>query len=105
MSNYERLPTTPNGISPSSSRSSSPDYTSPTANSFPPRSARAAAQNRELQRQTAQDPRFNVPTPSWWKRAALLLFMVFLFWASMKLRGSARRVEASKVVYANRFVS
>lgn len=32
------------------------------------------------------DPRFNPPTPSAWKRAALLLFIVFLFWFSVRLR-------------------
>ncbi|KAI9442226.1 hypothetical protein H4582DRAFT_2072774 [Lactarius indigo] len=28
--------------------------------------------------QLAQDPRFNPPTPSWWKRALLILFIVVM---------------------------
>ncbi|THH10119.1 hypothetical protein EW145_g1560 [Phellinidium pouzarii] len=36
----------------------------------------------------SRDPRFEIPTPPRWQRAALLLFIVFLFWLGYQLRGS-----------------
>lgn len=60
--------------------------------------------NRELQRQTDTDPRFNVVAPAWWKRVALLIFVVFLFWFGLQMRGLGQK-EDDRIVYANRFVS
>lgn len=36
----------------------------------------------------AHNPRFDIPTPPHWQRAALLLFIVFLFWLGAHMRGS-----------------
>ncbi|KAK7007601.1 hypothetical protein R3P38DRAFT_3028202, partial [Favolaschia claudopus] len=47
------------------------------------------------------DPRFVQPTPSAWKRAALLLLIVFCFWLAFQLK--AARPGKPKVVYANRY--
>jgi len=41
--------------------------------------------------QLAQDPRFNPPTPSWWKRALLVLFIVFMFWLYFSMRISMQK--------------
>ena len=97
---YERLPTTPEPPSPPSSRSPSP-----TDIDFPPRRsasrlARERELNRELQRQTDRDPRFNVPPPAAWKRAALLAFIVFLLWLGFYLK--PKPVSKPQVVHANR---
>jgi hypothetical protein len=64
--------------------------------------AREAELNRELQRQTERDPRFNVPPPSAWKRIALLAFIGVLFWLSfyVKIKNEKKPV----VVHATRYV-
>jgi hypothetical protein len=49
------------------------------------------------------DPRFNPPTPSAWKRAALLLFIVFLFWLSVRMRMGAP-LPAEDVEHTDRWV-
>jgi len=54
--------------------------------------------------QLAQDPRFNPPIPSWWKRALLILFIVVMFWLSFSLRASMHRGGRSQVVHAHRYV-
>ena len=60
---------------------------------------------RELHRRLAQDPRFNPETPSAWKRAALLLFIVALCWLGIRLRVSTIPGQAQPdVVHANRYV-
>ncbi|KAI0063581.1 hypothetical protein BV25DRAFT_1990574 [Artomyces pyxidatus] len=52
--------------------------------------------------QLAEDPRFNPPTPPAWKRVALILFIVVMFWLSFRLR-NPRPVEDAKVVHSNRY--
>ncbi|KAI0788247.1 hypothetical protein C8Q74DRAFT_1256895 [Fomes fomentarius] len=60
---------------------------------------------RELHRRLAQDPRFNPPTPSPWKRLALIVFLFILLWAGLKLRLNALDygAEEAKVVHATRY--
>jgi len=98
---YERLPTTPEPPSPPSSRSPSPPLVIFPPPRSPSRMARERELNRELQRQTDRDPRFNVPPPSAWKRIGLLLFIAFLFWFGFYVRPQPR----SKVVHAHRYVT
>ncbi|KAF7972792.1 hypothetical protein HWV62_42315 [Athelia sp. TMB] len=98
MSQYERLPTSPYAASPPASRSPSPEDVTRMS---PRSSARIAAQNRELQRQTDMDPRFNMPKPAWWQRVALILFVIFLFWLGQHLHVSSP--EPSKIVHATRY--
>jgi hypothetical protein len=53
----------------------------------------------------APDPRFYQPTPSPFKRAALLIFIGFLFWLAFSLRKSVWAAGgAPRVVHANRYV-
>ncbi|KAH9998535.1 hypothetical protein BJV74DRAFT_975397 [Russula compacta] len=54
-------------------------------------------------RQLAQDPRFNPPTPSWWKRALLILFVIVTFWLHFSFRPSIRREEQTPVIHAHRY--
>ncbi|KAJ7083440.1 hypothetical protein C8R44DRAFT_822443 [Mycena epipterygia] len=46
------------------------------------------------------DPRFIQPTPSIWKRAGLLLFIVFLFWLAFQFKAVK---STPKVVHASRY--
>lgn len=46
------------------------------------------------------DPRFHEPTPAAWKRAALLLFIAFMFWLAFNL--PKPKVYHSSVVYTDR---
>ncbi|KAG6835850.1 hypothetical protein H0H93_013960, partial [Arthromyces matolae] len=49
------------------------------------------------------DPRFNPPTPSPFKRLALLVFVLLLFWFAFTLRASLwKGNREAKVIYANR---
>lgn len=49
------------------------------------------------------DPRFNPPTPSPFKRAALIAFTILLFWIAFNLRPSLwNNNREGKVVYASR---
>ncbi|OCH84560.1 hypothetical protein OBBRIDRAFT_395844 [Obba rivulosa] len=48
-----------------------------------------------------RDPRFNPPTPSPWKRIALLAFVVALFYVALKLR--VNLAKQTQVVYADRY--
>lgn len=54
--------------------------------------------------QLAQDPRFNPPTPSWWKRALLILFIIFMFWLYFSMRASMHRGAKSQVIHSHRYV-
>ncbi|KAG2095856.1 hypothetical protein BD769DRAFT_272977 [Suillus cothurnatus] len=57
----------------------------------------------QLQSQIKQlhaDPRFNRPTPSLWKRVALLLVTAFLFWAAFRLRADGSQ---PKIIHAERY--
>ncbi len=53
--------------------------------------------------QLSQDPRFNPPTPAWWKRALLILFIVFMFWLYFSLRASMHGGAQSQVIHAHRY--
>ncbi|KAF8274528.1 hypothetical protein EI94DRAFT_1825508 [Lactarius quietus] len=53
--------------------------------------------------QLAQDPRFNPPTPSWWKRALLILFIISMFWLYFSMRASMQRGSRSQVVHSHRY--
>ncbi|KAF8219988.1 hypothetical protein L208DRAFT_1336363 [Tricholoma matsutake] len=50
------------------------------------------------------DPRFDQPTPSPYKRAALVIFTILLFWIALSLRASLlAHKRSSKVIYASRY--
>ncbi|KAI0277606.1 hypothetical protein BGY98DRAFT_978579 [Russula aff. rugulosa BPL654] len=49
--------------------------------------------------QLAQDPRFNPPTPPWWKRALIILFIIAMFWLYFSMQQGA----GSKVIHAQRY--
>ena len=55
-------------------------------------------------RQLAQDPRFNPPTPSWWKRALVILSIVAMFWLYFSLRASMQRGAEEEIIHAHRYV-
>lgn len=61
-------------------------------------------EQQRLARTLNADPRFQQPTPAWWKRAALVLFVVVLFWLAVSLR-NARKATPTKVVHASRYES
>lgn len=50
------------------------------------------------------DPRFHQPTPAPWKRAALLLFLFFLFWLAFSMRKDLWN-KKPEVIYAKRYAS
>ena len=53
-----------------------------------------------LHRQLARDPRFNPPVPATWKRVALVLFVLFLFFLTYWLRPAPpRHVKKPDVAY------
>ena len=54
--------------------------------------------------QLSQDPRFNPPTPPWWKRALVILFIIAMFWLYFSLRASMQRAADSQIVHAQRCV-
>lgn len=56
----------------------------------------------ELHARLRADPRFNPPPPSPWKRAALILFVVFLLWFAYTLRKPLMAPFEPKVVHARR---
>ncbi|KAJ3501912.1 hypothetical protein NLJ89_g9127 [Agrocybe chaxingu] len=90
---YELLPTEPpyNPSSPSSASSSS-SYLPPYESEYSPFNSdlEDAPLRRPRRRDSIpafdSDPRFRVRTPSPWARAALLLFMFFLFWLAFHMR-------------------
>lgn len=52
------------------------------------------------------NPRFDQPTPSPYKRAALVIFTILLFWLALSLRASLlAHKRLPKVTYASRSVS
>ncbi|EMD37164.1 hypothetical protein CERSUDRAFT_115076 [Gelatoporia subvermispora B] len=55
----------------------------------------------ELNERLNRDPRFNPPTPSVWKRVALLVLIVVLFYVGIKMRVNI--AKQSQVVYADRY--
>ncbi len=58
----------------------------------------------ELHARLRADPRFNPPTPSPWKRAALLLVVFVLVWLAFTMR-KALSMEQPDVLYAKRCAS
>jgi hypothetical protein len=54
--------------------------------------------------QLEQDPRFNPPTPPWWKRALVILFIIAMFGLYFSLRASMQRAAESRIVHAQRCV-
>jgi hypothetical protein len=54
--------------------------------------------------QLSQDLRFNPPTPPWWKRALIILFILAMFWLYFSLRASMQRAAESEIVHAQRYV-
>lgn len=73
--------------------------------SFQPLSPRARQEPtsdiNELHARLHADPRFNPPTPSVWKRIALLVFAFSLLWLGMTLR---KPVKGPEVVHTQRCV-
>ncbi|CDO75128.1 hypothetical protein BN946_scf185010.g53 [Trametes cinnabarina] len=86
---YERLPTSPNQSSSDLKRRTSRDE--PTSDIH------------ELHRRLEEDPRFNPPTPSAWKRVALILFMIACLWIGFKLRTAVVETQQPKVIHASRY--
>ena len=58
----------------------------------------------ELHRRLAEDPRFNPPTPSVWKRVALVVLVVFLFWVGISMRKQMSQAKSPEILYASRSV-
>ncbi|KAI9056771.1 hypothetical protein FKP32DRAFT_1638628 [Trametes sanguinea] len=86
---YERLPTSPDQPASDLKRRTSRDE--PTSDIH------------ELHRRLEEDPRFNPPTPSAWKRVALILFMLACLWIGFKLRTSIVEEQQPKVIHASRY--
>ena len=55
----------------------------------------------ELHARLYADPRFNPPTPSVWKRAALIILAITLLWLGVTLRKPMKRPD---VLHAQRYV-
>ncbi|KIJ48781.1 hypothetical protein M422DRAFT_161909 [Sphaerobolus stellatus SS14] len=55
---------------------------------------------QDLEERFRRDPRFNVPAPSKWRRIALVLFTVFLFWCALRMRAARQQPE---IIYADRY--
>lgn len=69
-----------------------------------PTRSRSSSREPELHRALREDPRFNVPTPSPWKRFALILFTAWLFWMAFTLRLNLNEKKAaSQVIHADRY--
>lgn len=58
---------------------------SPSPPSSPPVPSSANDEEIDLDELTRNDPRFNPPTPPWWQRALLIIFVIFLHWVAWKL--------------------
>ncbi|KAJ7626944.1 hypothetical protein FB45DRAFT_795185, partial [Roridomyces roridus] len=72
------------------------EFTSDDEDEEPTSSSGAAPSNSS----PSPDPRFVRPTPSVWKRAGLLIFVIFLFWLAFQLQTHNRK---PKVIHANRY--
>ncbi|GJE85637.1 hypothetical protein PsYK624_017160 [Phanerochaete sordida] len=57
----------------------------------------------ELHRRLGEDPRFNPPTPSVWKRVALVVLVLGLFWVGISMRKQMSQAKNPDVVYASRY--
>jgi hypothetical protein len=51
-----------------------------------------------------QDPRFHQPSPSPFKRAALIIVTLLLFWLALSMRTSLLKARKAKVIYAPRYL-
>lgn len=65
---------------------------------FSPLPTSRSASPKQLQERLRRDERFNPPTPSTWKRAALLVLVVFLFWLAFRMRPG----KQPQVIHADR---
>jgi hypothetical protein len=98
---YERIPSEPER-SPSPRKAHGVDEESEVVDrASAEKRALAAAQLREQERALAADPRFNPEAPSVWKRVALILFLIFMFWLAVRMR-LAQVPSQANVVYADR---
>lgn len=89
---YQKLPQDDSSDSGSTSRLRQPHSpTSTEADEDSHRPLRASVQAE-----------FNRPPPSWVSRAALIVFIIFLGWASFKLGGGAWGGRKPEVIYASR---
>ncbi|TDL25655.1 hypothetical protein BD410DRAFT_603295 [Rickenella mellea] len=48
------------------------------------------------------DPRFDIPTPAPWKRAALIIFVLSLFWLAFRMQ-RVRLDDRQQVIHASRY--
>lgn len=55
-----------------------------------------------LRERLEEDPRFNLPAPSIWKRVALIVFVFFIFWFAINMR---MRQSKPQVIHAQRYSS
>ena len=55
-----------------------------------------------LRERLRRDPRFNPPPPSAWKRVALLITIVVLFYVALRMRMALIRPNEPQVIHANR---
>jgi len=53
--------------------------------------------------QLREDPRFSPPSPPWWKRGLLILFILFLFWLYFTLNASMQKGAEPQIVHAHRY--
>lgn len=83
---YERLATSP-GDAP-------PDYDDDASEETEEREARPAVVI------PPRDPRFDLPVPAHWKRAALIIFLCFLFWLAFHIPRPSQ--QPPQVVHATR---
>lgn len=90
---YERVPTSPNATAHDSG-----DDASETGGQ--------RSDVRELQRMLHADPRFNRPAPATWKRVALIIGMLLLFWLGITMRRAlfAPLFNQPQVIHAQRYV-
>ncbi|TCD63947.1 hypothetical protein EIP91_004757 [Steccherinum ochraceum] len=56
-----------------------------------------------LKERLKRDPRFNPPAPSLWKRVALLITIVALFYIALKMRIGLLQQPEPPVVHAQRY--
>ena len=90
---YERLPTAPNSYSNDSDEE-------------PPETGGQRSDIRELHRMLHADPRFNPPPPAAWKRVALVLGVLFLFWLGFTMRRALLTpLYPPEVIHADRYVN